>query len=214
MKSSKQVNVRKRPVQDRSRETVDVILQAAAQVFSHQGFGSATTNRIAERAGVSIGTLYQYFPNKEAILYSLMERHVREGRALIAREAADLQHIGRLDASIIKRLVQIMIALHKNDPGLHRVLSEEVHYPHFWKEYRENEEYSVRTLTGLLEKTSVNRKKNSEAAIRLLVHAIEAMTHRFVLYGYQGLKESEFTRELTDMMSRYLLHGETEIADY
>ena len=205
MKTSKPVNVRKRPVQDRSRDTVDIILQAAAQVFSDQGFGGATTNRIAERAGVSVGTLYQYFPNKDAILYSLMERHVREGRALIAREAADLLNIGRLDESTIRRLVEIMIVLHKNDPGLHRVLFEEVHYPHFWKEYRENEELSVGVLIGLLEKTSRNRKKNIEAAVRLVSHAIEAMTHRFVLYGYQGLGEAEFTSELTDMMSRYLL---------
>jgi AcrR family transcriptional regulator len=209
MKSNRPVNVRKKPVQERSRETVDVILEAAAQVFSDQGFGGATTNRIAERAGVSVGTLYQYFPNKDAILYSLMEHHVREGRSLIAREAADLRNIGRLDRSVIKRLVEVMIVLHKNDPKLHRVLFEEVHYPHFWKEYRENEEISVRTLTALLEKTDRNRKKNIEAAIRLLTHAIEAMTHRFVLYGYQDLREEEFTGELTDMMSRYLLDEET-----
>src|SRR5262247_3195924 len=64
---------RKRPVQERSRSTVDVILEAAAQVLERDGYAAATTDLIAERAGVSIGTLYQYFPNKDSILLALTQ---------------------------------------------------------------------------------------------------------------------------------------------
>ena len=66
---------RRRPVQARSRATVDFVLEAAARVFKREGF-AATTNRIAEAAGVSIGTLYEYFPHKQALLRALAERHV------------------------------------------------------------------------------------------------------------------------------------------
>jgi AcrR family transcriptional regulator len=66
---------RRRPRQARSRQTVEVILEAAARVFRREGF-RATTNRVAAEAGVSIGSLYEYFPNKQALLAALAERHV------------------------------------------------------------------------------------------------------------------------------------------
>jgi len=66
------------PSQKRSRETVAVIYQAAAHVFSTNGYANTTTDHIAERAGVSIGTLYQYFPSKEAISLGLWEKHIKD----------------------------------------------------------------------------------------------------------------------------------------
>lgn len=63
-----QLDPRRKPRQSRSRATVDAILQATAQVLVRDGYQKATTNRIAERAGVSVGTLYQYFPNKDALV--------------------------------------------------------------------------------------------------------------------------------------------------
>jgi AcrR family transcriptional regulator len=82
---------RRRPLQARSRDKVSYLLEAAAQVFRAEGYG-ATTNRIAVRAGVSIGTLYEYFPNKEALLLALAERHVEEAERGIgaALEQSDL----------------------------------------------------------------------------------------------------------------------------
>lgn len=66
---------RKKPRQARARATVDAILIAAAHSLKTEGFEHATTNRIAELAGVSIGSLYQYFPNKVSIVGALRERH-------------------------------------------------------------------------------------------------------------------------------------------
>lgn len=66
---------RKTPVHSRSRATVEAILEAAAHLLEHDGYGRLTTNHIADKAGVSIGSLYQYFPNKDAICHALAERH-------------------------------------------------------------------------------------------------------------------------------------------
>lgn len=68
---------RKRPQQRRSQTTVDAILDAASEIFCSGGFEQTSTNAVAERAGVSIGSFYQYFPNKLALLEALRERHVR-----------------------------------------------------------------------------------------------------------------------------------------
>jgi AcrR family transcriptional regulator len=67
---------RKTPSQKRSAQTVEVILEAAARILEQHGFEGFNTNAIAERAGVSIGSLYQYFPGKDALLGGLMEREV------------------------------------------------------------------------------------------------------------------------------------------
>lgn len=69
---------RKTPVQARSGATVDAIRQAATQVLLAVGPGKLTTTLVAERAGVSVGTLYQYFPNREALFYAVLRQHFEE----------------------------------------------------------------------------------------------------------------------------------------
>ncbi|NUU02331.1 TetR/AcrR family transcriptional regulator [Herbaspirillum robiniae] len=84
--------MRKQPVQDRAQRTIETIFDATAQIVDEQGEAQLTTNRIAERAGFSIGTLYQYFPTKEAILLALIHRGRRrvmdEMQAALARQVA------------------------------------------------------------------------------------------------------------------------------
>ena len=82
-KRSQAVGIKRRtPRQARAGETVSTILEAAAQVLEAGGLAGFTTNAVAERAGVSIGTLYQYFADKQALLRALAEREIR--RALVA----------------------------------------------------------------------------------------------------------------------------------
>ncbi|RLU00334.1 MAG: TetR/AcrR family transcriptional regulator [Ketobacter sp.] len=79
--------MRKIPKQKRSREMVERLLEATATTLAERGLEDTTTNHIAETAGVSIGSLYQYFPDKEALLEALMER-VSEKVANVFREHA------------------------------------------------------------------------------------------------------------------------------
>ena len=77
---------RKRPRQARSRATVDSVLEATARVLVKRGFDGLTTNLVAEAAGVSIGSLYQYFPNKAALVGALIEKHVEDMTSLALSE--------------------------------------------------------------------------------------------------------------------------------
>lgn len=91
--SSPDLSLRKRPLQARSAALVDTILQAAAQVIETEGAAAFTTNRVAERAGVSIGSLYQYFPNRDVILTKLAiraEAQLRGQGETILTQAEDI----------------------------------------------------------------------------------------------------------------------------
>jgi AcrR family transcriptional regulator len=95
----KAVLPRKVPVQTRSKRTVAYILEGAARVFRSEGFG-ATTNRIAEAAGVGIATLYEYFPNKAALLHALAEQHVHDAESGVALALAESESTASLLAAL------------------------------------------------------------------------------------------------------------------
>ncbi len=108
---------RKKPVQARSKVTVGAILEATAQVLVDRGFDRTTTDAIAERAGVSIGTLYQYFPNKEALVDALIKAHAEE---LLTVVETALQ--GCAQASLeatLRALVRAGLDAHRVNPPLH-----------------------------------------------------------------------------------------------
>ena len=102
---------RKAPVQARSRATYEAILEAAARILEAEGLAGVTTNRVAERAGVSIGSLYQYFPAREAILAELVKRMRLEMSArLIAvselggQRSIDLAPLMRPHCELLRRV--------------------------------------------------------------------------------------------------------------
>jgi AcrR family transcriptional regulator len=71
-------NPRKQASQVRSRATVDALIEATARILVSEGFDRSSTNRIAEKAGVSIGSLYQYYPSKEGLVAAVIDRHNQE----------------------------------------------------------------------------------------------------------------------------------------
>src|SRR5690606_4292870 len=115
---------RKTPVQERSRKTVELILNATARVLLREGYESCTTNHIARAAGVSIGSVYQYFPNKESLILAVLERHLERqqevfAERLVALEQADLE-------TTVRTMIRAMFEVQLLQPKLHRVLLEQV----------------------------------------------------------------------------------------
>jgi AcrR family transcriptional regulator len=120
----KRTATRKKPSQERSREMVEAILGAAARVFVKEGYARATTNRIAIAAGVSVGSLYQYFPSKDAIAVELLRRY-REG--LIEVVAARLREMNETSfEAVVRALLGALLRAEGINPALHRVLIEQV----------------------------------------------------------------------------------------
>lgn len=131
MKSSRQKRLepRKKPRQRRAQATVEDVLAAAAQVFEALGYAAGTTNRIAERAGVSIGTLYQHFPSKEALAVALIERHLAEGMRRLNERVGSAVAEPRTLRETVQLFVEGMIAPHDERPRLQHVLLEETPLP-------------------------------------------------------------------------------------
>ncbi|WP_048796566.1 MULTISPECIES: TetR family transcriptional regulator [Serratia] len=103
---SKQISSRKQPQQARSAELVSAILTAAIQVLAQEGAARFTTARVAERAGVSVGSLYQYFPNKAAILFRLQSDEWRQTTDMLGRILADRE---KMPFARLRLLVQAFI---------------------------------------------------------------------------------------------------------
>ena len=204
----KRMEARNQPRQRRSRATVEAVLAAAAQVFEAHGYAAGTTNRIAERAGVSIGTLYQYFPNKEALAVALLERHAAEGmRRLnewVGRSVAEPRSLH--DTLLL--FVEGMIELHAERPRLQHILLEETPLPaRVHDALLAGEREAAKTVAGLLRfYPEVIHARLAHAAV-MAVQTAESLTHRFAAHPGHGLPREVFAVELVAMLEAYLTGG-------
>lgn len=115
---------RRVPRQYRSRQTVETVLAAVPLVLKRYGVRALTTNRIAEVAGVSIGSLYQYFPDKQSVFSALHQRHVEDVRHVLKRNIA--AHTSSSFSEFVINLVEELVDLHYVDTELHRLISASV----------------------------------------------------------------------------------------
>ncbi len=200
------VSPRKQPAQARSKATVAAILTAAAQVFERHGYAAGTTDRIAERAGVSVGSVYQYFPNKSAILVALAERHMAEGFAHVGALLATAFSGGppQPDA-LLRAFVDGLIELHAREPKLHRVIFEEAPLPAVLRDRLEQLEHQlIEQVQQLLAGFDGLAVPDTRAAAYLLIHCVEGLVHSFVLHPPEGVARELFVTETVRLLHRYL----------
>jgi AcrR family transcriptional regulator len=196
---------RRDPRQERSRETVSYILQAAAQVFGRLGYAGATTNKIAERAGVSIGSLYQYFGNKDEILRVLLEKHHRE-----VHDVIDGAHAKLADPDIpldhgLRHLLDGLLELHANDPALSRVLALVMHGPEGRRVCKDEEDDRYfEEVKAILEQRPEVRFDDADTAARLVVQTVELLTRWLGHEAPKELNARDFVDEMLTMLLSYL----------
>lgn len=196
-----QPSPRKQPRQERSVATVNAILDATARVLIEDGYERATTNRIATVAGVSVGSLYQYYPNKEALIAALVDRHEEEMLEQLARMAIELEKAKLEDA--IAAYVRAMLAAHAVDPKLHQVLTRSIDL----KRAVQLQARAEAIVRAYLETHRPRLRKglSLDLAAFILVTSVEAVTHVAVLERPGVLKQEDFAREVTQLVVRYLI---------
>lgn len=199
---SEQLNPRKAPKQRRSKATVEAILEATARVLVEEGYEKASTNRIAKVAGVSIGSLYQYYPGKEALVLALVQQHCEGMIELLTRSATSLAQLPMHTA--VRTYVRAMLDAHAVDPELHQVLVTQV--LHLGMDYVKEMECQARRIVGAyleLKKDQI-LVENLDVAAFVLVASVEATTHRAVLERPNDLKSKALEDELCALVLRYL----------
>lgn len=198
---TRQIQQRKRPVQERSQATVEAILEATSKVLRKQGPAALTTTRVAEVAGVSVGTIYQYYPNKRSLVTALKLQYVERltGRLLVAIEGACGLPLERA----IRRVIAELLAAKRDNRELSLALRApmaESGGPAFIRE-------AGRLLEGALERllrSADPRMPRPELATRVLVSALEGVSAAAVEDGHALLSDPAFEAELVALALGYL----------
>ena len=199
--ADRRLQPRRTPRQVRAELTRERILTAAAHVFAEHGYAAGTTNRIAERARISIGSLYQYFPNKDAILAKLLVRHIDRGTWTQA-DQLDLS-VGSLEATV-RAMVRDAIDNHSDDPQLLRIMIEEAPMS---QELLDAIDRHGRTraaqVRDLLARHPDVRVRDIDTAAELIIVTVELNTHK-LMADPRSIPVETFENELVDMVTRYL----------
>lgn len=203
MSTKSPIQRRKRPQQERSREMVDAILEAAARVFVANGLDGANTNLIAQTAGVSVGSLYQYFPNKEALARELLIRHVQEAEALLP---APLR--GDTEVPLRERIsiaVRWYLDIHAREPELHETLTLIAPRVMGMEAIRTFERLHQQFLRGVLE---LHRDelgdRDLDLAAFVVSRTMESLTHGAVLHHADRLSDEALANEISNILLKYL----------
>ncbi|HVT51758.1 MAG TPA: TetR/AcrR family transcriptional regulator [Dongiaceae bacterium] len=193
---------RKSASQQRSRATVEALVEATARILVKEGFDKASTNRIAEVAGVSVGSLYQYFPGKEALVAAVIQRHQQEIRQAVQSELAEILALPLEPA--VRRLVAIAVRAHRVDPKLHCVLAEQIpRIGRLAEAARFDPENFTLFRTYLERHREEVRVDDLELAAFICVTAIEALTHNAVLH-YSKMLSDDRMEALIDEGARLI----------
>lgn len=193
---------RKKAAQERSKATVEALLTATARVLVRDGYDRASTNRIAEEAGVSVGSLYQYFPSKEALVAALIDRHCEEMTAVLDRSFAEVA-----DAPVhvaTRLLVRGQIEAHKVDWQLHRVLIEQVPRVGRLDRMTVVDEHAQTLVRAYLElHRDEVRVKDLDRLAFMAVHVVEGLTHAAAQRQPEMLEDERLVDEIVELLVRY-----------
>jgi AcrR family transcriptional regulator len=182
---------------------VDAILMATAHILQTEGFDKASTNRVAKLAGVSIGSVYQYFPNRDAMVATLRRRHQEWFRECLHAEFARIAAQPLREA--LRRLVDLLIDLHVINPELHNTLNtheadSESHHGDPEGEHRIRE-LAVRYLEAHRDEV---RPKDLDLSVFLCTEVLETLVHGIARRCPERLQDPAFRDELTELLVRYL----------
>ncbi|WP_241064186.1 TetR family transcriptional regulator [Achromobacter xylosoxidans] len=199
---STRLSERKQPQQARSAELVAAILQAGAQVLAKEGAARFTTARVAEKAGVSIGSLYQYFPNKAAILYRLQTQEWQQTSDLLRRLLEDARHA---PPQRLRNLVHAFVRSECEEAVMRVALNDAAPLYRDAPEARATKEEGGRIVLAFLEEALPNASDATRVLVGdLITHTLSAVGKQFSESPRTDAEIEAYADALADMLCAYL----------
>lgn len=193
---------RRSPRQARARNTVEAVLEAAAQILSREDRAALNTNRIADYAGISVGTLYQYFPNKQAILVELARREIENTGAAAMRAARESPSV---DADPVRAVIRALIASFGKRRRVRRIAIDTLLTEGLGAELDENVRRVVQMLAAERQRLLPGRHRRvSPIRLFVLTRAVNGVLRAAAQEDSPFLKMPELEEELVRLVHTYL----------
>lgn len=188
--------MRKKPKQERSRALVAAAVEATARILEQEGRAGLTTNRVAEVAGISVGSLYQYFPHKEALVAEVRREYEAAFEARVRAFAGRVLALPLREA--VEAWVELLVEIHAESPRLHNEIGA--------GPPREAEHPVHRLVTAYLETRAHElRRPDPGHAAHVLLQAGESLVHETALRRPELLRNEAFVADIRDLLVRYLV---------
>lgn len=202
-------SVRKEPRQARAQATVGAILEATVQILDREGLEAATMAHIAEVAGVSVGSIYQYFSHRDAILNALQDREFARALTLVQELLAD-GNLAQTPEQTVTAVVRGLARLYRACPGLHRVLTIEGLRVAQADRVHAFDLRVIEIVRHFLRASSAPmRPKNLDAAAFVVVQAVRATMLACLLERPPGIDEQTLIKEVVDLVLCYLVRQDS-----
>ena len=196
------LNRRKCPRQARSAVTVDAIFEGTLQVLLRAGSTRLNTTRVAERAGVSVGTLYQYFPNKQSLLYAVLERYL--DRLMDMLEAACRSQHGRPAQEMTEAAVRAYLQVKADEPEISRALYAIVTELDAYRLVEAAIQRAERALAAMLSSAADGDFADPHAVARLLFAAVHGTLRMLYERDLPPVIGSDMESQLMTMCRAYI----------
>lgn len=200
----KGLNPRKEPNQERARDTVENIVTATAHILEKDGFEKISTNRIADKAGVSIGSLYQYFPTKEAIFSFMMERYVKSQTEMVDKLIEERKSDQNLKETVRIIISSIMDSKIKQ-ARFQKMFAHKVLSFGGYESLNRQDDHLIAVFRKYLEPFGNEvRKENLDIALYFVIQSVKALPIAILFQNKIKISDPRVTDELVELVYRYL----------
>lgn len=197
---------RRQPQQARAKLTLESIFTATARLLVSSGTATLNVKQVARLAGVSVGSLYQYLPGKDALIAALIDEYMARVRRAFTETFHRVRRQPLRDS--VPQLVEAVVAVFRGEPRLLAVLEEELFRVGKMADLRElRNELAAMSRVLVQEHRQEVRRSNVDLAVFLVVHVVDAAIRSGLAERSEYLDASEFQRELADLIVNYLCHS-------